>query len=530
MRGNGSPELMSNQRYALVSVFDKTGIADLARTFDAVGIRIISSSGTARALMQENIPVTPVEEITQFPECLGGRIKTINPKIEGGILYRRDNLSDVKEALVNGIPQIDIVVCNLYPFEKTIEKKDVTFAEAIENIDVGGPTMIRAAAKNHKDVLVVVDPNDYKELTEKLLTNKITPDFRQKLAEKAFWHLSFYDSQIANYLKGKGEEFPGIFTIPGRRKETLRYGDNSHQNAASYEIPSVKSLVSNLEKVAGRELSLTNLTDINAGYEAVRLFNEPTAVIIKHNSPCGIALGKDIAQALERAIQSDPESAFGGVVVLNKPMDLSAAEVIASFKDEEKSMMDIIAVPRISSKALEVIKIVRKTTGVYTFGRATKPQASDVYIKGVSGGFTMQTADAEIEKSFKSWKVVTRLKSNQRQLEQMEIAWKFISRIRSNAIIIVDKNLPMTRGIGSGQTSRFRSTKIALEQAGKYAKGAVLASDSFFPFDDSVKLAAKYGIEAIVQQGGSINDQASIDAANKAGIAMVFTGRRAFWH
>lgn len=523
-------ELETGQKYALLSVSDKTGLADFARTLDSLGYRIISTGGTAKTLAENGVGVIPIQEITGNPESFDGRMKTISFQIESGIIYDRTNPSHQEQAQALGIKPIDLVVCNLYPFEKTIEKPGVAFDEVIENIDVGGPTMVRAAAKNHKNVLVVVDPNDYETVLNALQNGEVSDNLRRSLAEKAFWHLSFYDSQIARYLKGDREGFPKEFTLPGRLTEQLRYGDNPHQEAAVYETPGQELMITNLEKIVGRELSLTNLTDINAGYEAVRLFSEPCAVVIKHNSPCGIALGDNIAQALKRAIESDPESAFGGVVVLNKQMGLDAAEIIASFKKEEKSMMDIIAAPQITPEVIELLQKVRKTTGVYAFDKITKPQVNDVYIKGVDGGFILQTADAEMEESLDSWEVVTDIKPTQQQIEQMRVAWKFISRIKSNTVVVLDKDLSMTRGIGSGQTSRFRSTAIALEQAGENAIGAILASDSFFPFDDCVKLAAKHGIKTIVQQGGSRNDQASIDAANKAGITMVFTNRRAFWH
>lgn len=548
--------------YALLSVFDKTGIVELAQALVEANYQIVSTGGTAKVLTDAGLNVTPIQDITGNPESFDGRMKTISFQAEGGILFDRTNPDHVRQAKELNVPRIDIVVCNLYPFEQTIAKRGVSFEEAVENIDVGGPTMIRSAAKNHKNVLVVTDPNDYeiiinflsrhsgKQSPNRQTNNDFTriskrseetkerdpgrrqddedKKLRKRLAAKAFGHLSFYDSQIARYLSD--ERFPEEVTIPGRLVKQLRYGDNPHQQVAHYAIPNKKSPLSNLELKAGRDMSLTNLTDVNAGYEVVRLFDEPAAVVIKHNNPCGFALGKDAAQALERAIAADPESAFGGVVVMNVAMDLKAAKKIADFKSDRHSMMDIIAVPEINPDALELIKEVRKTTGVYTFGKVTKLTSHDMQVKSLDGGFIMQTPDTGVEESFKDWKVVTRKKPTAKQRKQMEFAWKVISRIKSNAIIIVDPTIPQTLGIGSGQTSRVRSTKIALEQAGKAVAGAILASDSFLPFDDSVKLAAKAGIAVIVQQGGSVNDQASIDAADKAGIVMVMTGRRAFWH
>ena len=517
-------------KFALLSVFDKTGISDFAKALISLGYEIISTGGTAKILIENKIPVVPIQTVTGNPESFDGRMKTISFRIESGILFDRKNHKHVREAKKLKINPIDIVVCNLYPFEQTVKKPKVSLDEAIENIDVGGPTMIRAAAKNFKNVLVVVDSNDYKRLTVSLNNNKINEETRRELAAKAFAHLSFYDSQIAKYLEK--DFFPNELTLPGRKAINLRYGENPHQKAAVYFSPDTNSPLQKLQKQWGRDLSLVNITDINAGLETVRMFKEPAAVVIKHNSPCGIALGKEANIALKRAIQADPESAFGGIIVINKPMDLKTAKEIGKFKDQRRSNIDIVGVPAIKQNALHYLKKIRKSMGIYTFGniKNQKSKIKNPSIKYIEGGFIFQTPDDNIEKGFKDWKIVTKKKPTKKQLKQMRIGWKFISRIRSNAIIVVDKNLPMTRGIGSGQTSRVRSTQIALQQAGIFAKNGILASDSFFPFDDSVRLAAKHGISVIVQQGGSINDKLSIETANKLGISMVFTNRRAFWH
>jgi phosphoribosylaminoimidazolecarboxamide formyltransferase/IMP cyclohydrolase len=399
--------------------------------------------------------------------------------------------------------------------------------DAIENIDVGGPTMLRSAAKNFKSVLVVVDPNDYEIVSKVVKNNSADETLRRELAAKAFSHLSFYDAQIAHYLKL--ETFSNEFTIAGRKILDLRYGENPHQRGSVYVRPDAKTPFNNLQKLWGRDLSLINITDINAGLESVRVFKEPAAVVIKHNSPCGLAIGKTLAEALTNAIEADPESAFGGIIVLNKPMDLKTAKVIKAFKDANRGNMDITAAPSFAPNALTFLQNVRKSMGIYSFGDIPK-EADPWNLKWIDGGFIIQTADLGTEKSFKDWKVVTKKKPTKLQLQQMQIGWKFITRIHSNSILVMDKKIPMTRGIGSGQTSRVRSTKIALEQAGAFAKNGILISDSFFPFPDSIEMAIKKGISAVVQQGGSINDQKSIDAANKAGIPMVFTNRRAFWH
>ena len=516
------------KRYALLSVFDKTGILNLAQFLKRLGYQIISTGGTAKILEEGGVTVIPIQEITKNPESFDGRMKTISFQIESGILFDRQNPSHCRESQRLKIKPIDLVVCNLYPFEKTIQNRKVSLAEAVKNIDVGGPTMVRAAAKNFPNVLVVVDPKDYLKVVQALKKSKVNLNLRQKMAAKAFCHLSFYDSQVGRFL-GR-EKFPEEITIPGRKSLSLRYGENSHQKAVFYLEPGSQTPLKNLQRLWGRELSLVNLTDINAGLTSVCPFDQPAAVVIKHNTPCGITLGKSPAEALRRVIEADPESAFGGAIVLNRTLDFGAARIIANFRDRRKGNIDIVAAPQIEKKALEFLTKVRKSMGIYIFGPIPKNYWDRLNIKWVDGGFILQDADDQIRDGFSEWETVTKKKPTKRQLEQMKITWRFILKIRSNAVIVVDKNLPMTRGIGSGQTSRVRATKIALEQAGKYTKGAILGSDSFFPFDDSVKLAAKYGIGAIVQQGGSVNDKASIDAANKLGLPMVFTHCRAFWH
>jgi phosphoribosylaminoimidazolecarboxamide formyltransferase / IMP cyclohydrolase len=516
------------ERYALLSVWDKTGIVDFAKAISDIGFKIISSGGTAKTLSGAGIKVIPIQEITGNPESFDGRMKTISYQVAGGILFDRTNPSHIRQAKQLKVKRIDLVVCNLYPFEQTISKSSVKLEDAIESIDVGGPTMVRAAAKNFKSVLVVVDPSDYAKVVEVLGKNSDDLELKQALAAKAFNHLSFYDSQIAKYLSR--EQFPEELAIPGRKLINLRYGENPHQKAVVYFEPNTNSPLFNLTRLTGRELSYINFTDIFSGLESVRMFKEPAAVVIKHNSPSGIALGKSTSEALLRAVAADPESAFGGVIVLNHPLDLATAKTFAGFKEENGVLIDIVAAPSVTNDARNFVATIRKSTGIYTFGKIPGKRSNENHLKFFDGGFVIQDWDDTSDRSFKKWRVVTKKKPTAKQLEQMRIAWKFIARIKSNTIIIVDKNLPMTRGIGCGQTSRVRSTKIALEQARVYSEDAILASDSFFPFDDSVKLAAKAGITAIIQQGGSINDKLSIQAADKAGLAMVMTGERKFWH
>ncbi|MBI2086040.1 bifunctional phosphoribosylaminoimidazolecarboxamide formyltransferase/IMP cyclohydrolase [Candidatus Daviesbacteria bacterium] len=505
---------MSGKKYALVSVYDKTGIVDFARVLTKLGYEIISTGGTLEVLTKDGIKVTPIEEITGNPrDSFDGRMKTISFQIESGLLYDRKNHQHVEQAEKLNIPQIDIVVCNFYPFEQK---------PGIETIDVGGPTMIRAAAKNYENVLVIVDPSDYKE------DLNVLNEQSQQLAAKAFYHLSFYDSQIGKFFSK--EKFPKEVTVPLRKTNILRYGENPHQEGALYLIPNTNSPFAKLKHLWGRELSGTNIGDIQAGLETVRQFRQPAACVIKHLSPCGIATGADVREALYYAIEADPVSAFGGVIVLNKVMDLEAAKNVATFKNEREENIDIVAVPDVTPDALELLKKVRKSMGVYTFGEIEDKRSEKWDLKYFAGAVLLQDFDDNVEDSFKDWKVVTKEKPTEKQLQQMQFGFKCVKAVRSNAVIVIDKDIPMTRGIGSGQTSRVGATKIALEQAGDLAKGGILISDSFFPFDDSVNLAAKYGIGAIVEQGGSINDKLSIEAADQAEIPMVFTGRRAFRH
>lgn len=511
---------MKKTKYALLSVYNKIGITDFAKVLENLGYEIISTGGTYRYLTDTGIKVTPIDEITGNPrDSFDGRMKTISFQIEGGILYNRKNPKHVKEANKLKVPQIDVVICNLYPFEEK---------QKVENIDVGGPTMIRAAAKNYANVIVIVDPLDYEKVANSLINGRVNNSLREELAAKAFYHLSFYDSQIGKFFTK--EKFPQKITIPLRKDKVLRYGENPHQMGAFYTVPNTNSPMSKLKHLWGRQLSGTNLGDIFSGIETVRQFDQASACVVKHLSPCGIAVGKDAKQALERAVAADPVSAFGGVIVTNSIMDLAAAKIVATYKFEKEGNIDIVAVPNIIKDALDLLKSVRKSMGIYTFGLIPKKRSESFDLKWFSGGVLLQDNDEIEEEGFKEWKVVTVEKPTKKQLELMKFGFKAVKAVRSNAVIVIDKNIPMTRGIGSGQTSRIGATKIALEQAEDYAREGILISDSFFPFDDCVKLAAEYGIGVIVEQGGSVNDKLSIDAANKFGIPMIFTNRRAFRH
>lgn len=507
---------MKQKSYALLSVFDKTGITELAKVLLNLNYEIISTGGTFKTLEEAGVKVIPIEEVTGNPrDSFDGRMKTVSFKIEGGILFDRSKVEHVKQAEELGVLPIDVVVCNLYPFEQK---------PGIETIDVGGPTMIRSAAKNFKSCVVIVDPKDYGKFEDAVRSEEV----RKEFAGKAFHHLSFYDAQIGKYLSA--EKHPEEMALPLRRKTILRYGENPHQQGALYETPNTNSPMAKLEWRAGRELSGTNVGDIFAGVEAVRLFSEPASVVIKHHTPCGVAIGKDARESLDRAIEADPVSAFGGIIVMNRKMDLESAKVIGKFKGEFRGNMDIVAVPEIDKDALEFLKTLRKSMGIYTFGEIPAQRSEKIDVKWFDGAAVIQDVDDGTEDSFKNWKVVTEVKPTEGQMKQLQFAWKITKAARSNSVVIVDPKLPMTRGIGTGQTSRVGACKIALEQAGKYAEGGFLASDSFFPFEDCVTLAAEHKIAAIVEQGGSINDQKSIDEANKHGIPMVFTQRRAFRH
>ncbi len=507
-------------RFALLSVYDKKGIVDFAKVLTELGYKIISTGGTYEALKKDELEVIPIEEITGNPrDSFDGRMKTISFQIESGILFDRKNPKHVEQAKKLNIPQIDIIVCNLYPFEEK---------PSVETIDVGGPTMIRAAAKNYQNVLVLVEAKDYEKVAKALKEGKADESLRKELAAKAFYHLSVYDSQIGSFFNN--EKFPTQLTIPLRKMQDLRYGENPHQQGALYLIPKTNSPISKLKHLWGRELSGTNIGDIYSGLETVRQFSVPAACVIKHLSPCGIAIGKNAQEALDRAVKADPVSAFGGVMVLNKPMDENAAGVVATFKNEREGNIDIVALPAITDKALELLKKVRKSMGIYTFGEIPSQRTEKRDLKYFAGGVLLQDFDDDVEESFKFWKVVTKKRPTLKQFNLMKFGFKAVKTVKSNSVLVVDKAIPMTRGIGSGQTSRIGATKIALEQAGEFVKEGILISDSFFPFDDSVKLAGKYGIGAIAEQGGSLNDKASINAADKLGIPMVFTGRRAFRH
>lgn len=504
---------------ALISVSNKDGIVEFAKELVALGYEILSTGGTKKLLQENNVPVTGVDEVTKFPEILDGRVKTLNPMIHGGLLGKFDDPSHQAQMKEHGIEPIEIVCVNLYPFVETISKPDVTYEEAIENIDIGGPTMLRAAAKNHQYVTVIVDSNDYATVLEELKANGATTfETRKKLAAKVFRHTASYDAYISNYLTE--EEFPENLTLTYELKQTLRYGENPHQKAAFYK----KRLGSDFSlayatQLHGKELSYNNIQDGNAAIQIVKEFKEPAAVAVKHMNPCGVGIGSTIEEAFDRAYESDPVSIFGGIIALNREVDAATAEKLS------KIFLEIIIAPSFSEEALEILT-KKKNIRLLTINFAQEKR-DPFKVVSVEGGLLVQEddtygfEDAEI-------KVVTDREPTEEEWEALKLGWAVVKHVKSNAIVVNNKE--MTLGIGAGQMNRVGAAKIALEQAGEKAKGAVLASDAFFPMPDTVEEAIKAGITAIIQPGGSIRDQDSIDAANKAGIAMVFTGVRHFKH
>ncbi len=508
-------------RLALLSVSDKTGLIDFARQLvEKFDFEIVSSGGTAQALKAEGIPVMKVAEYTGAPEILGGRVKTLHPKIHGGILARRDVPEDLADLEQQQIRPIDLVVVNLYPFAATIAKPGVSLADAIENIDIGGPAMLRASAKNFAHLTVLSNPDRYNDyLAEYAQTNgAISIEFRQARALETFQHTATYDTAISGYLAAQVGESTK-YQIAGELLQSLRYGENPHQPAAWYQTGTTPTGWAGAVKLQGKELSYNNLVDLEAARRIIAEFNDtPAATIIKHNNPCGTALGDTLAQAYDRAYNADATSAFGGIVAVNRPLDADTATAMT------KTFLECIVAPECTPAAREILA-TKQNLRVLTLADMVTGTKDNVKI--IAGGMLVQTADENIE-STTDWKVVTTKQPTPVELAELLFAWKVAKHVKSNAIVITKKRA--TIGVGAGQMNRVGSAKIALEQAGTHAHGAFLASDGFFPFDDSVRTAAAAGIIAIVQPGGSMRDNDSIAAANELGIVMVFTGVRHFLH
>ncbi|WP_017653889.1 bifunctional phosphoribosylaminoimidazolecarboxamide formyltransferase/IMP cyclohydrolase [Fortiea contorta] len=504
-------------RLALLSVSNKVGLIDLARSlvtdFD---FDLISSGGTAQALKDAGIAVTKVSDYTGSPEILGGRVKTLHPRIHGGILARRDLSTDIADLENNQIRPIDLVVVNLYPFEETIAKPDVTLSAAVEQIDIGGPAMLRASAKNFAHLTVLCEPTQYDEYLQELRQNQgeVSLEFRQRAALKGFLHTASYDQAIASYLSGTEQ-----YTVSGRELQSLRYGENPHQPAAWYQTGTIPTGWAAAIKLQGKELSYNNLVDLEAARCIITEFTDtPAVAILKHTNPCGVALGSTLVEAYQKAFNADSTSAFGGIVACSRPIDAATATELT------KTFLECVVAPGCDEAAQAILA---KKSNVRILVLSDLSHGPKETLKAIAGGFLVQSAD-DCPTNTDKWQVVTERKPTTDELAELLFAWNVCKHVKSNAIVVTSDRT--TLGVGAGQMNRVGSVKIALEQAKEGAKGAILASDGFFPFDDSVKTAAAAGIKAIVQPGGSLRDQDSIKAANDLGLVMVLTGTRHFLH
>lgn len=507
---------------ALVSVSDKTGIVEFVKRLTDQGVEVVSTGGTKRALEEAGVPVVGISEVTDFPEILDGRVKTLHPNIHGGLLAMRGNAEHVKQIEEHNITPIDLVVVNLYPFKETISKPDVAFSDAIENIDIGGPSMLRSAAKNHEDVTVVIDPADYDGVLSDLEeTGEVTTERRQKLAAKVFRHTAAYDALIAEYLTAQtGDAFPESMTVTYNKKQDLRYGENPHQNAAFYEKPvNLTQSIAGAEQLNGKELSYNNIQDANAALEIVKEFHEPAVVALKHMNPCGVGTGETINEAYEKAYEADPVSIFGGIVAANEEIDGATARRM------KEIFLEIIIAPSFSQEALDVLT-EKKNLRLLTVDMATE-DTKEYKLTSVHGGLLVQDED-KYTLDDANVTIPTDREPTDEEWDALKLAWKVVKHVKSNAIVLTKDD--RTIGVGAGQMNRVGAAKIAIEQADEKAEGSVMGSDAFFPMDDTVEAAAKAGVKAIIQPGGSKRDQDSIDKANEYGIAMVFTGVRHFKH
>ncbi|WP_075979865.1 bifunctional phosphoribosylaminoimidazolecarboxamide formyltransferase/IMP cyclohydrolase [Bacillus massilinigeriensis] len=513
---------MKVKKRALISVSDKNGITEFAKGLVELGFEVISTGGTKKTLEQNGIPVIGVNEVTGFPEILDGRVKTLNPLIHGGLLAKFDQPSHQEQMADHNIEPIQIVCVNLYPFQQTIAKPDVSVEDAIENIDIGGPTMLRSAAKNHEYVAVVVDPADYNTVLEELNNEgNVTKETKRKLAAKVFRHTAAYDAIIADYMtKLANEENPEKLTLTFELKQTLRYGENPHQKASFYRKPLGSAFsIANATQLHGKELSYNNINDADAALQIVKEFTEPAAVAVKHMNPCGVGVGENVFDAFTKAFESDPVSIFGGIVAFNREVDKQTAEKL------HEIFLEIVIAPSFTQDALDILTS-KKNIRLLTIPFDEQDQVENK-LTSIEGGLLVQDQDRySLDEATIS--VPTKREPTEEEWEALKLGWKIVKHVKSNAIVVTNAN--MTLGVGAGQMNRVGSAKIALEQAGEKAKGAALASDAFFPMDDTVEEAAKAGITAIIQPGGSIRDADSIKKADEYGIAMVFTGVRHFKH
>ena len=502
---------------ALISVSDKTNIVEFAKGLEKHGFEVISTGGTYTHLKNNGVSCISIEDVTHFPEILEGRVKTLHPKIHGGLLSKRGNELHNKHVAENNIEYIDLVCVNLYPFEATVKKEGVSEEEIIENIDIGGPSMLRSAAKNFNDVAVVTDINDYVKILEELEQGGISYETRRALAIKVFNTTASYDAAIANYFNKKDNLVPERLTLSYKLQDSLRYGENPHQKAYHYVQDNNESYaLQNAVQLHGKEMSYNNIQDASAALDILSEFDETTCVAVKHMNPCGVATGNSVFEAYSRAYEADPVSIFGGIVAVNGKVDKETAEKMHSI------FLEIILATDYDEEALEILT-KKKNLRIYKLSE--KNNNHEQQIKSVRGGILVQDFNDKLADEYES---VTEKKVDESQQRDIEFGLKVVKHVKSNAIVVVKGG--QTLGIGAGQMNRVGSCKIALEQAGEKAKGAVLASDAFFPMRDSADIAADYGISAIVQPGGSIRDQESIDACNEKGVAMVFSKIRHFKH
>ncbi|WP_115719864.1 bifunctional phosphoribosylaminoimidazolecarboxamide formyltransferase/IMP cyclohydrolase [Gallaecimonas mangrovi] len=513
-------------RRALISVSDKTGITDFAQALTQRGVEILSTGGTYRLLKENGIAVTEVSEYTGFPEMMDGRVKTLHPKVHGGILGRRGTDDAVMSE--HSINPIDLVVVNLYPFAATVANPDCKFEDAVENIDIGGPTMVRSAAKNHKDVAIVVSSNNYSRILAEMDENDGSLSFETRfdLAIRAFEHTAAYDGMIANHFGAMfgDSKFPRTFNSQFIKKQDLRYGENSHQQSAFYvEADPKEASIATAQQLQGKALSYNNIADTDAALECVKEFTQPACVIVKHANPCGVAVGANILEAYERAFKTDPTSAFGGIIAFNQELDADTAKAIV-----DRQFVEVIIAPKVSTAAREACSAKANVRLLESGQWQVRPAALD--FKRVNGGLLVQDKDQGMVAN-SDLKVVTKRAPSEDEMKDLLFAWKVAKFVKSNAIVYVKNE--MTIGVGAGQMSRVYSAKIAgikAEDEGLEVPGSVMASDAFFPFRDGIDAAAKAGIKAVIQPGGSIRDEEVIKAADEAGIAMVFTGMRHFRH
>lgn len=507
---------------ALISVYDKDGIVDFAKGLTKLGIEIISTGGTSKVLKDAGIPIVEIDEVTNFPEILGGRVKTLNPNIHGGILYRRDLDSDVETVSEMGIGPIDLIVNNLYPFEETIKKLGVSQEEIIENIDIGGPSMIRAGGKNFKYVTTIIDPSDYGLVLSQIEENGDTDlETRSYLARKVFNYTSYYDTLISNYFNQVEDvKFPETLTLAYKGGEVLRYGENPHQEGAFYrEVTGTRGSLAAYEQIHGKDLSFNNINDANGALEALKEFEEPTVVAVKHANPCGIGSDSDIFKAYLKAYDSDPISIFGGIIAANREIDFRLAEKISEI------FIEVVMAPSYTDEAIEILSR-KKNIRLLKIEDILKNDYLEKDIKKVLGGILVQDRD---DKLFGlDLELVTEKKLSKDLEEDLEFAWKAAKAVKSNGVVIVKNKA--TIGIGLGEVNRVWAVKNAIERAGEEVKGAVLASDGFFPFKDSIEALGEAGIAAVIQPGGSIKDEEVIEEANNRNMAMIFTGMRHFKH